>query len=123
MSVKVLVVDDLSFIRSAIKEIIERDDFQVIAEAANGREALMAFINSKPDIVLMDITMPVMDGLEALEEIKKLNNKAKVLMCSALSQQEYVIKAIQLGARDFIVKPFKPERILSALKKAAEIYI
>ena len=120
-SIKLLLVDDLAFMRDAIKHIVESDSMKVTAEAKNGLEAVKLYEEFKPDIVLMDITMPVMDGLESLKNIRKIDPGAKVIMCSAMGQQKYIIKAIQLGARDFIVKPFKSERILSAIKKAVGI--
>ena len=120
-SLKILIVDDLSFMRDAIRSILERSGSNIIGEAENGREAFNIYRNEKPDIVLMDITMPVMDGLESLRVIRKYDPSAKVIMCSAIGQQKYLIRAIQLGARDFILKPFQPERIMSAIQKAAGI--
>lgn len=119
--VKIILVDDLSFMRDAIRHILEKSNMDVLGEAENGREAVKMYIDLEPDIVLMDITMPVMDGLESLERIKQYDPGAKVIMCSALGQKKYLIKAIQLGARDFILKPFLPERIISAITKAAGI--
>lgn len=119
--IKVILVDDLSFMRDAIRQILEKSNMDVLGEAENGREAVEMYMELEPDIVLMDITMPVMDGLESLERIKQYDPGAKVIMCSALGQQKYLIKAIQLGARDFILKPFLPERIISAISKAAGI--
>lgn len=119
--IKVILVDDLSFMRDAIRHILEKSNMDVLGEAENGREAVEMYMELEPDIVLMDITMPVMDGLESLERIKQYDPEAKVIMCSALGQQKYLIKSIQLGARDFILKPFLPERIISAISKAAGI--
>lgn len=119
--IKVILVDDLSFMRDAIRHILEKSNMDVLGEAENGREAVEMYMELEPDIVLMDITMPVMDGLESLERIKQYDPGAKVIMCSALGQQKYLIKAIQLGARDFILKPFLPERIISAITKATGI--
>ncbi len=120
-SPKILIVDDLSFMRDAIGSILKRSGMTVLGEAENGMEAYRMYRQLKPDIVLMDITMPVMDGLESLRAIKKYDPSATVIMCSALGQQKYLIRAIQLGARDFILKPFQPERIVSAINKAAGI--
>ncbi len=117
--IKVILVDDLSFMREAIKNIIRNTDIQVLGEAENGADAVAIYKELNPDIVLMDITMPVMDGLESLRLIKDYDSEAKVIMCSALGQQKYIIKAIQYGARDFILKPFLSERIISAITKAA----
>jgi len=115
---KVLIVDDLAFIKLIIKDTLEKTGFEVAGEASNGIEAIEQYKKLKPDIVLMDITMPRMDGIQALQEIIKADPSAKVIMCSALGQQKLIIQSIQLGAKDFIVKPFKPERIVGAIKKA-----
>jgi len=120
-SIKVILVDDLSFMRNAIRNIVKDTNIHILGEAENGAEAVNLYKNLKPDVVLMDITMPVMNGLESLKLIKKYDPRARVLMCSALGQQKYIIKAIQYGARDFILKPFLPERIISAITKAAGI--
>ena len=121
MSVRILIVDDLSFMRTAIREIIEASGFGVAGEAENGVEGIMLYRERRPDVVLMDITMPVMDGIESLKRIVGYDPRARVIMCSALGQQEYIIRAIQYGARDFIVKPFRPERIVSAVRKVAKV--
>ena len=117
----VLIVDDLYFIRISIREILEKEKLPVAGEAENGLEALRFYEERKPDIVLLDITMPLMDGLTALKALKSKYPDAKVVMCSALGQQEYIIKAIQLGASDFVIKPFKPERLINSIKKACGI--
>jgi two-component system, chemotaxis family, chemotaxis protein CheY len=117
MSVRILIVDDLSFMRKAIREIVESSGFVVLGEAENGEQGVSQYQEKRPDIVLMDITMPVLDGIEALRRIVRLDGSARVIMCSALGQQEYIVRAIQIGARDFIVKPFRPERIVSAVSK------
>ena len=119
--IKIILVDDLSFMRDAIRQILENSNMSVLGEAENGMEAVKMYMELKPDIVLMDITMPVMDGLESLKRIRQYDPGAKVIMCSTLGQQKYIIKAIQFGARDFILKPFLSERILSAVSKAAGI--
>lgn len=118
MSARVLIVDDLAFIKLIIRDTLEKTGFEVAGEASNGIEAVEMYKRLKPDIVLMDITMPRMDGIQALQEIMKADSSAKVIMCSALGQQKLIIQSIQLGAKDFIVKPFKPERIVGAIKKA-----
>lgn len=118
MSARVLVVDDLAFIKLIIRDTLEKRGFEVVGEASNGIEAVEMYVKLKPDIVLMDITMPRMDGIQALSKIMSIDKNAKVIMCSALGQQKLIIQAIQLGAKDFIVKPFKPERIIGAIKKA-----
>jgi len=119
MTPTVLVVDDIGMMRSIIRETLEGEGIHVAAEAANGREALQLYAKLRPNLVLMDITMPVMNGIEALRRIRALDPKAKIIMCSSMSQQRYIVKSIQLGARDFIVKPFKKHRIISSVKKAA----
>jgi len=119
--ITIILVDDLSFMRDAIRNIVEKEDMLVVGEAENGREAVKMYTELSPDIVLMDITMPVMNGLDSLKHIKDFDPGAKVIMCSAIGQQKYIIRSIQLGARDFILKPFKPERIISAITKAAGI--
>ena len=116
----VLIVDDLYFIRIAIREILEKEKLPIAGEAENGLEALRFYEEMKPDIVLLDIMMPLMDGLTALKVLKSKYPDAKVVMCSALGQQQYIIKAIQLGASDFVIKPFKPERLINSIKKAFE---
>ncbi|HDQ14435.1 MAG TPA: response regulator [Sediminispirochaeta sp.] len=120
MGPRVLVVDDIAMLRNALREALEEGGMRVIAEAGNGREAVLLYEAHKPDVVLLDITMPVMDGLEALRRIKKRDPRARVVMCSAMNGQRYLVRAVQLGARDFIVKPFKKSRIISAVRKAAE---
>ena len=104
---KVLVVDDAAFMRLSIKQLLEQHGHKMIAEAADGAEAIERFKEYKPDITILDITMPRLSGLEALKEIKNLDPRAKVVICSALGQQEQLARAIELGANDFIVKPFK----------------
>jgi two-component system chemotaxis response regulator CheY len=121
MAVNVLIVDDLAFIKIVLRDIIEKAGFRVIGEASNGEQAISLYQDTRPDVVLMDITMPGMDGLTALEKIRKIDPAARVIICSALGQQRLIVQAIQLGAKDFIVKPFQPQRIISALKKALDI--
>ncbi len=118
MGARVLIVDDLAFIKLIIRDTLEKTGFEVAGEASNGIEAIEQYKRLKPDIVLMDITMPRMDGIQALTEIMKADPAARIIMCSALGQQKLIIQSIQLGAKDFIVKPFKPERIVGAIKKA-----
>ncbi|SDJ99722.1 response regulator [Sediminibacillus albus] len=114
---RVLVTDDAAFMRLQLKDILTKLGMEVVGEAANGQEAVEKFKELQPDLVTMDITMPEMNGVEALKEIKKLDSSAKVVMCSAMGQQAMVLEAIQSGAKDFIVKPFTPERIDEALQK------
>ena len=118
MSAKILIVDDAAFMRMMIKDILSKNGFDVVGEAANGDEAVDRYKELTPDLVTMDITMPEKDGIAALKEIKKINPAAKVIMCSAMGQQAMVIDAIQAGAKDFIVKPFQADRVLEAINKA-----
>lgn len=116
---KVLVVDDTAFMRIMMRTILEELGYEVIAEAKNGKEAVDEYTKRRPDIVTMDITMPEMDGVEALREIRRLDPKAKVIMCSAMGQRDMVLDAISFGARDFVVKPFQKDRIQEAVSKMA----
>ena len=121
MKLKILIADDLKFVRISICEILQKEGFIVCGEAENGSAMLSKYEAVKPDIVLLDITMPVMDGLTALKILKNNHPDAKVIMCSALGQQKYIIRAIQLGASDFVVKPFKPERLVSSINKTMKL--
>ena len=121
MAINVLIVDDLAFIKIVLRDILEKSGFRVVGEASNGEEAINLYLDKRPDVVLMDITMPGMDGLTALKRIRELDPAARVIICSALGQQRLIVQAIQLGAKDFIVKPFQPQRVISALKKALNI--
>lgn len=117
MSKSVLIVDDAAFMRATLKDVITKGGFEVAGEAVNGLEAIDKYKVHKPDVVTMDITMPEMDGLEALKKIVELDGEAKVVMCSAIGQQANVMEAIKQGAKDFIVKPFQPDRVIEALKR------
>ncbi|MCC7477666.1 response regulator [bacterium] len=114
----VLIVDDAAFMRMMIKDILTKNGLDVAGEAENGAVAVDKFKELKPDLVTMDITMPEKDGIAALKEILAMDKGARVVMCSAMGQQAMVIEAIQAGAKDFIVKPFKPERVLDAIHKS-----
>lgn len=120
MAKTVLVVDDAAFMRIKLKDILEKNGYEVIAEAQNGVEAVARYKEKNPDIVTMDITMPEKDGVEALKEIKEFDPNAIVLMCSAMGQQTMVMDAIRAGAKDFIVKPFDTERVIKALDKVIQ---
>ncbi len=115
--ITILLVDDLKFMRTALRNIIETAGMTIAGEAPDGLQAVTQYKEKKPDVVLMDITMPVMNGIESLAKIMKLDPSARVIMCSAIGQNKYIIQSIQLGARDFIIKPFKPERVLSSILK------
>ena len=118
MAHKILIVDDAAFMRMMIKDILSKNGFEIAGEAADGAQAVQMYQETQPDLVTMDITMPEMDGIMALKEIKKQNPQAKIIMCSAMGQQAMVIDAIQAGAKDFIVKPFQADRVLEAINKA-----
>lgn len=118
MSANILIVDDAAFMRMMVKDILTKNGFTVIGEAENGAVAVEKYMELTPDLVIMDITMPEMDGLQAVREIKKRDAKARVVMCSAMGQQAMVIDAIQSGAKDFIVKPFQADRVVEAVTKA-----
>ena len=119
---RVLIVDDASFMRMMIKDILQKNGFDVVGEAANGIEAVNLYKKEKPHVVTMDITMPDMDGIEAVKEIKSFDPAAKVIMCSAMGQQSMVMDAIKSGARDFIVKPFQADRVIEDLKEICRNY-
>lgn len=116
--VRVLVVDDLAFMREAIRDALSGTEIVIVGEAYNGRDALTMYQTHKPDVVLLDIAMPHMDGITALGRLMRIDPSARVVMCSAMDEQKLIIRAIQLGARDFVVKPFRSERIVSAVRKA-----
>jgi len=113
---RVLIVDDAAFMRLNLKNIL-KENYEIAGEAENGQQAVEMYQELKPDFVTMDITMPVMDGLEAIKEIKKIDPEANIIVCSAMGQQKMIIKAIEAGAKDFIVKPFKEQRVLEAIEK------
>ncbi|PRR82827.1 response regulator [Clostridium vincentii] len=114
---KVLIVDDAAFMRMMIKDILQKNNFEVVGEASNGIIAVEMYKKERPDVVTMDITMPDMDGIEAVKAIKAFDPSAKIIMCSAMGQQSMVMDAIKAGARDFIVKPFQADRVLEAINK------
>lgn len=118
MANRILIVDDAAFMRMMIKDILTKNGYEVVGEAADGAEAVEKYKELQPDLVTMDITMPEMDGITALKEIKAVEPNAVVIMCSAMGQQAMVIDAIQAGAKDFIVKPFQADRVIEAIQKA-----
>ncbi|HOA16512.1 MAG TPA: chemotaxis protein CheY [Fervidobacterium sp.] len=115
---RVLVVDDAAFMRMMLKDILTKGGYEVVGEAANGLEAIERYKELKPEVVTMDITMPEMNGIDAIKEIRKIDPNATIIVCSAMGQQAMVIEAIQAGAKDFIVKPFQAGRVIEAIQKA-----
>ena len=117
MAHTVLVCDDAIFMRTMITDILTQAGYEVIGEAESGAQAVEKFRQLRPDLVTMDIVMPDMGGIEAVREICKESPEAKILMCSAMGQQALVVEAIQAGAKDFVVKPFQPSRVLEAVQR------
>ena len=120
MSKKIMLVDDAAFMRMMIKDTLSKNGYTDIVEANNGQVAITAYSAEKPDLVIMDITMPVMDGLEALRQIRQMDPGANIIMCSAMGQESMVVDALKQGAKDFIVKPFKADRIMKTVKSILE---
>lgn len=114
---KILITDDAAFMRMMLKDILTAGGYEIAGEATNGSEAVSMYEQLKPDVVTMDITMPVCDGINALKQIIAKDKNAKVVMCSAMGQQAMVIESIQAGAKDFIVKPFQADKVISSIKK------
>ena len=114
---KVLITDDAAFMRTMLGDICKQAGY-IVFEAKDGKDLLKRYVEVKPDVVTLDITMPNMGGVEALKELKKIDPNARVIMCSAMGQQSLVLEAVKNGAIDFIVKPFVPERVTCALSKA-----
>ena len=117
MAPSVLIVDDALFMRMMIKDILSKDGFEIAGEAENGVDAAKKYAELHPDLVTMDIVMPEMDGIEAVRNIMKIDPGAKVLMCSAMGQQPLVVEALEAGAKDFIIKPFQPAKVVEAVRK------
>ena len=117
MAKNILICDDAAFMRMMIKDILTKNGYNIVGEAENGAKAVEKYNELKPDLVLMDITMPEMDGIEALKKIKAADPNASLIMCSAMGHQAMVIESIQSGAKDFIVKPFQADRVLEAVQK------
>ena len=117
MGQTVLVCDDAIFMRTMITDILSQAGYDIVGEAESGAQAVQRYRELRPDLVTMDIVMPDMGGIDAVKEIVKLDPEAKVLMCSAMGQQALVVEAIQAGAKDFVVKPFQPSRVLEAIQR------
>ena len=115
---KIMVVDDAAFVRLSLKTILEKEGHKVVCEAENGLQAVDRYKEYKPDIVLLDITMPETNGIFALKGIREFDPEAKCIMCSAMGQQMLVVEAMQNGAKDFIVKPFQPSRVVESVNLA-----
>lgn len=117
MPKKILITDDALFMRVTLKNLLTANGYEVVGEAVNGQDAVEKYAACRPDLVLMDITMPIMDGIMACRTIKESDPSAKVVMCTAMGQKNMVMEAIQAGAKYFIVKPFKPDRVLESIQK------
>jgi two-component system chemotaxis response regulator CheY len=120
MAVKIMIVDDALFMRRMLADILKKEGFEICGEAENGKEAVDKYKELKPDLVTMDIVMPKMeeiDGVGAVKEIIKMDTQAKIVMVSAMGQHALVVEAIQAGAKDFIVKPFQPSRVVEAIRR------
>jgi two-component system chemotaxis response regulator CheY len=113
----VLICDDAVFMRTMISDILEESGFEVVGQAETGLQAIERYKSLRPDLVTMDIVMPDMGGIDAVREITSFDANAKILMCSAMGQQALVVEAIQAGAKDFVVKPFQPSRVLEAVQR------
>ncbi|HHT85481.1 MAG: response regulator [Bacillota bacterium] len=113
---KILVADDAMFMRNRTSKLLTANGYEVV-QASNGEEAVKRYFEEKPDVVLMDITMPVLDGIEALKQMKAGDPDARVVMVTAMGQKSMVLEAIKAGAKDFVIKPFDPDRLLEAVKK------
>ena len=119
MSSTILVVDDAAFMRMMIRDILSEEGY-VIHEAVNGRDAVDKYGECHPDLVTLDITMPEMNGLDALRAIREADGKARVLMVTAMGQQKMIVEALEAGAMDFLVKPFQPSKVLETVKKCLQ---
>lgn len=117
MGRQVLITDDTAFMRMTLRNILEKNGYQVVGEAEDGQVAVEKYRELRPDLVTMDITMPRMDGITAIKKIMEIDSQAKIVVCSAMGQKALVIEALNAGARDFIVKPFQADRIINALQK------
>ncbi|MCI8339194.1 MAG: response regulator [Lachnospiraceae bacterium] len=118
LEMQVLIVDDASLVRMSLKDILDKSEYDFeFLEAVNGREAVNMYKKNQPDFVIMDITMPEMDGITAVGEIKKIDEDAKIIMCTSMAYEEKVIDAVSAGASDYIVKPYEPSKVIDAVKK------
>ena len=114
---RILITDDALFMRVTLKNILTKNGYEIAGEASNGRESIEMYRSVQPDLVTMDITMPEMDGISAVKEIRQMDPNAKIIMCSAMGQKNMVMEAVAAGAKDFIIKPFQPEKVLESIQK------
>jgi two-component system chemotaxis response regulator CheY len=114
---RILITDDALFMRVTLKNILTKNGYEIAGEASNGRESIEMYRNVQPDLVTMDITMPEMDGISAVKGIRQIDPDAKIIMCSAMGQKNMVMEAVAAGAKDFIIKPFQPEKVLESVQK------
>jgi two-component system, chemotaxis family, chemotaxis protein CheY len=117
VATRILIVDDASFMRMMLRNILSSHGYEIAAEAENGLKAVEAYKQGRPEIVIIDMIMPEMGGIEAVKRISEINPKAKIVICSAMGQQALVVEAMQAGARDFIIKPFQPSSVVEAVQK------
>ncbi|MCK5219233.1 response regulator [bacterium] len=118
MPAKILISDDAAFMRVMIRGILTKQNYEIVGEARDGREAVEMYKQLRPDLTTMDIIMPEVNGIEAVKEIIEFDNQAAIIMCSAMGQQAMVIEAIAAGAKDFVIKPFQPPRVIEAVERA-----
>lgn len=121
MQKRILIADDALFMRALLKKILLESGYSICGEASTGKEAVQMFQILKPDLVTLDITMPELDGISALKQIREYDPTAKVVMCTAMGQKSLIIEAIELGAKDYIIKPFQPDRIVEAFEKILSV--
>ncbi|WP_324717161.1 response regulator [Carboxydochorda subterranea] len=114
---RILITDDTAFMRVTLRRVLESNGFEVVGEAEDGMDAVQKYVELKPDVVTMDITMPKMDGITAIRKIMEIDPQARIIVCSAMGQKPMVIEALNAGAKDFLVKPFQPQRVLEAIQK------
>jgi two-component system chemotaxis response regulator CheY len=117
MAPRILIVDDLPSMRERLERILSDADFEIAGTAGNGEQALVMYMDRRPDVVLLDIIMPGMDGISTLDALLRLDAGARIIMCSAVGEQRMIVRAIRHGAKDFVVKPFSEERVVSAVSK------
>ncbi|RKZ21899.1 two-component system response regulator [bacterium] len=121
MGARVLIVDDAVFMRRMLADILRKEGYEIVGEAENGAQAVEKYKELKPDLVTMDIIMPDMSGIDAVKEIMKIDPNAKIIMVSAMGHQTLVVEAIQAGAKDYVVKPFQPSRVLEAVQRVLKL--